>query len=405
MFIKNIVRKYERNHDDLEQLIKNSSLIFGRIADPFFIVDKDFVVQYMNPSALKASRYKSDEVIGKMTCDQITKTPLCHTSRCTLKNCFLSKSEVIDKTKATAKDGSSFNMRVSSNAILNENKEVIGGLVQLEDITKQTNIGNNLVTLAKQVSLSSDKLSSSFEEVNAAIDEIGSTIQKISEDANNTSEQTRIVLDQSKNAGDAAKRGKDAADQVNTKMQEIQRTTEVGVEGISSLGEKSKEIGNIVDTINQISEQTNLLALNAAIEAARAGEAGRGFAVVADEVRKLAEESSQATKQISKLILGIQNEIESSVASMNESAKQVEAGSEGVTEAMKSFDELPPIIETVNDAALKVSTVIQGNAAGSQQASAAMQEISSSVQEVTGNSQDLSEIAERLVQISRELTE
>ena len=111
---------------------------------------------------------------------------------------------------------------------------------------------------------------------------------------------------------------------------------------ISALGEKSKEIGNIVDTINQISEQTNLLALNAAIEAARAGEAGRGFAVVADEVRKLAEESGNATQQISNLIKSIRDEIDGAVKSMSENTAQVEEGSKGVSEAVKAFEILPP---------------------------------------------------------------
>lgn len=405
MLLKDIVKKDKKGNNKLEELINHSSLILGRMVDPFFIVDKNFVVQYMNPAALNASKYSRDEVIGKMTCDQITQSPLCHTSDCTLKKCFLNKSKVADKTRATAKDGTQFEMRASSNAILNENDEVIGGLVQLENITKQKKIGKNLVALAKQVSSSSDKLSSSSEEVNAAIDEITSTIQEIAKGANDSSEQTSIVLKQSTSAGEAAKQGKEEADQVNIKMQQIKETTEKGVNGISSLGDKSKEIGNIVDTINQISEQTNLLALNAAIEAARAGDAGRGFAVVADEVRKLAEESGQATQQISGLIKGIQTEIETSVASMNENAKQVEEGSNGVTEAVKSFDELPPIIKTVTEAAEKVSSVIQENAAGSEQASSAMQEVSGSIHQVTNKAQNLSNIAEKLAQISKELTE
>lgn len=120
-------------------------------------------------------------------------------------------------------------------------------------------------------------------------------------------------------------------------MQVIRDTTQEGADKIKALGEKSKMIGNIVDTINQISEQTNLLALNAAIEAARAGETGRGFAVVADEVRKLAEESSQATNQIRELISGIQKEIDEAVRSMSMNTKQVKEGSRDVEEAVKSF--------------------------------------------------------------------
>jgi len=249
---------------------------------------------------------------------------------------------------------------------------------------------------AQDTASSAEELSSSAEEVNASVEEITSTIQQIADGSSRTSEQTNMVIDETKRAGEAATKGQQSAVEVSNKMREIQSTTQEGSDKIGALGEKSKEIGNIVDTINQISEQTNLLALNAAIEAARAGEAGRGFAVVADEVRKLAEESGQATQQISELITGIQGEIESAVSSMNQNTKQVEQGSEGVAEAVNIFKELPNIVKAVNAAASEVASVAQENAAGSQEASSAMQQVSASMQQVSGSAQKLSELAENM---------
>jgi len=272
----------------------------------------------------------------------------------------------------------------------------INGLIgSFSEMTnKLKNLIGDIRKGAQDTASAAEELSSSAEEVNASVEQTSSTIQQIADGSSRTSEQTNVVIDESKRAGEAADKGQQSAGEVSNKMNEIQTTTEDGANRIGALGEKSKEIGNIVDTINQISEQTNLLALNAAIEAARAGEAGRGFAVVADEVRKLAEESGQATQQISSLIQGIQTEIESAVTSMNENTKQVEEGSRGVADAVELFEELPNIVNAVNKAAGEVASVAQENAAGSEQASSAMQQVSASMQQVSSSAQKLSSLAE-----------
>jgi len=403
MVLDGLFKKNSNAADDINELIDRSKLILDRIVDPFFIADQNLTVKYINNAALQALGYTWDEVVGKMSCSQISKTPLCNTSQCTLKNCFTTKREVIGKTEAYTKNGTKINIRAGCNAILNNEGEVIGGFELIEDITRDRKMGKQLEDMANRLSSSAEELSSSAEEVNASIEETSSTIQQIAEGANTTSNQTNKVIEESKKASEAASRGKESADQVNQKMGDIRITTQQGADRIGALGEKSKEIGNIVNTINQISEQTNLLALNAAIEAARAGDAGRGFAVVADEVRKLAEESSQATQQISNLIKGIQTEIDSSVSSMNENSKQVEDGSAGVAEAVKSFDELPPIIEILSNAAHEVASVAQENASSSQEASAAMQEVSASMEQVTSSSQSLTDLAAQLSNLAKEL--
>ncbi len=228
-------------------------------------------------------------------------------------------------------------------------------------------------------------------------------------------------------------------------MQKIMAAMGLASEKVTDLGARSNEIGKIVATIDDIAAQTNLLALNAAIEAARAGEQGRGFAVVADEVRKLAERSSMATKEIADLISGIQKGVEDAVSAMEDGNTQVQEGNQFAGEAgealkaileastgvstqieqisaaaeelqasssemVKVIDGVSSIVEESTAAteqmaanSTEVTTSLESVAGISEQNSAATQEISASaeqmsaqVQQVVASSQSLSEMAAEL---------
>jgi methyl-accepting chemotaxis protein len=137
-------------------------------------------------------------------------------------------------------------------------------------------------------------------------------------------------------------------------MREIADTVQESSRTVASLGERSTQIGTIISSIKEIAEQTNLLALNAAIEAARAGEQGRGFAVVADEVRKLAERTSSATREITEMIATIQSETGSAVSAMEKGMVQVQSGT---SEAARSGESLRDILEQINAVATQVSQI------------------------------------------------
>jgi len=197
-------------------------------------------------------------------------------------------------------------------------------------------------------------------------------------------------------------------------MNEINSKVYTSSKMINSLGEKSSKIGEIISLITDISSRTNLLALNAAIEAARAGEQGRGFAVVADEIRKLAEQSANASNNISSIINEIQNEISFTITSMNEGNKAVDEGMVLVENAGESFKDILSEIENVSNNMKSVSEVINNvlsstkvmvksidenaqiskqTALNSQSVAASSEEQSALMQEVSHASEELSNMA------------
>jgi methyl-accepting chemotaxis protein len=155
---------------------------------------------------------------------------------------------------------------------------------------------------------------------------------------------------------------------------------------VASLGTRSDQIGQIVGTIEDIADQTNLLALNAAIEAARAGEQGRGFAVVADEVRALAERTTRATREISEMIKAIQLETKDAVSSMNEGVHEVERGTE---QAKHSGEALERILDQINNLAMQVNQI----ATAAEEQTATTSEISSNMLRITDIGKSVSDNA------------
>ena len=197
-------------------------------------------------------------------------------------------------------------------------------------------------------------------EVNAALDQIAAGVHKqaaqyidiaglagqMAEATNNMSTKTESLAASTDQTLSAALTGTMAVSRTVDGMKAIRETVLSSAERIHRLGEQSNRIGEIVLVISEIAEQTNLLALNAAIEAARAGEQGRGFAVVASEVRRLAEKSNRAAKDISHLISDIANQTGEAVGAMKKSTEQVESGVTLAEEAGRALNEIQSAVES-----------------------------------------------------------
>jgi methyl-accepting chemotaxis protein len=198
----------------------------------------------------------------------------------------------------------------------------------------------------------------------------------------------------SKEAAAAAGQGSKAVFNAVNQMNIIEKTILGSAGVVAKLGERSKEIGQIVDTISGIAGQTNLLALNAAIEAARAGEQGRGFAVVAEEVRKLAEQSQQAAKQIADMINEIQADTEEAVVTMKDGTREVEFGNEVVSTAGAAFKQIELLIGQVASQVYQITDSIGQMKTGSQRIVTAVQDIESIMKNTSGETQSISAATE-----------
>ncbi|GMA98944.1 methyl-accepting chemotaxis protein [Pelosinus sp. IPA-1] len=267
---------------------------------------------------------------------------------------------------------------------------------------------------ANQVAISITDMANGSQEQLSAADEASIVVEGMSASIQQVSATTNEVAEQSNQAANKAKEGNTAVNKAVTQMRQIEQTVQTSAKAVAELGEQSKEIGQIVATISGIAGQTNLLALNAAIEAARAGEQGRGFAVVAEEVRKLAEQSQEATKQIASLINGIQGETDKAVMAMDNGTREVKLGAEVVDAAGHAFQEIVEMVTQVSDQVNEISSAIDQMANGSQQivesvnrignlskkataesqtVSAATEEQSASMEEIASSSQSLANLA------------
>ncbi len=312
---------------------------------------------------------------------------------------------------------------------------------QTEAVTKTATSVEQMRRTIETVARGAQEQASAMNRASAITTQIAAAIQQVSANA-------QTVTQNSAEAAQAARAGSLTVEQTIRSMSSIQNTVGLSAQKVQEMGQRSGQIGVIVETIDDIASQTNLLALNAAIEAARAGEHGKGFAVVADEVRKLAERASLATKEIGGLVKTIQKTVSEAVAAMDNGATEVTAGAARANEAGQALNNIIQSVETANRradstrgasqqmsalandlvvATDSVSAVVEANTASStvmaarshevseaieniasvseqnsasvEEVSAATEEMNAQVEEVTASAQILSDMAQALQEV------
>lgn len=269
-------------------------------------------------------------------------------------------------------------------------------------INNITQASNQIASAAEELSSTSEQMSKGMQSQTTQTAQIASAMEEMSATVLEVAKNSQNAASSANEASTTAQKGGEVVSKTVDGMQKIASTVRESARTIGELGKSSDQIGEIVAVIDDIADQTNLLALNAAIEAARAGEQGRGFAVVADEVRKLAERTTKATKEIAQMIKNIQKETTGAVSAMEAGTKEVAEGVSLANEAGESLKLIVDAVYKVNDMIRQIATAAEQQSAAAEQISRGVEEIASVTKEtVAGSSQTTTASHE----LSRQATE
>ena len=387
-------------HQIKDQLEYNKSILNGIIV-PLMVVDANEVVDFANTPLLAIMGKSESAAVGSKVSEIFEPAPDGHSRTYSVLQTGESDAGKMVYTRA---DGVRFPLHYEISALKDAQGKVVGAIAVLIDLTQEEQDRKDieaqkasLLEVANQVTEVSLKLSSAAEQLNAQMhqltDSVGITAEQTSQAATAMEEMNATVLEVAKNAGNTAE-ASDTANQVardggvvvQSTVDEISlvaTTTENLASALGELSERAENIGRVMHVINDIADQTNLLALNAAIEAARAGEAGRGFAVVADEVRKLAEKTMDATKEVEDAITLIQQSTTEVVGEMGGARERVVKTADMAKQAGGVLDRIVSESENIADMVRNIATAAE-------QQSSTSDEINTNVTQINDLSQEIS---------------
>jgi twitching motility protein PilJ len=281
------------------------------------------------------------------------------------------------------------------NLMVEEIATVVGDVRQAA--LRVTAGSQDTIKITGELAMAAQTQSRDASSVTRSASDVMVSVRQVADSADQSAKAARQVLQ-------AASKGEEAVRNSLSSMQQIRAEVQTISKKIKSLGDRSLEISDIVNTIQDIAAQTHLLALNASIEAAGAGEAGLRFSVVADEVRKLAERATQATRDIGTLIKGVQAETQEAVVAMESGTHEVESGYEVSLKAEEALQEIGKISQTSSELAAEISQASQRQVRGAEAMAGAVQAIAGAAVKTEQGVQQSRSNVEQLARLAEELT-
>jgi len=265
-----------------------------------------------------------------------------------------------------------------------------------ESTTQVSETSLSLTSITAESKTGAEQQSVQLTQTATAMDQMSATVNEITQSA-------QMAADAASTADNEVLNGSQVVSQTHVAMGELVETMMNVSQTIANLEAETESVGSILDVIRGIADQTNLLALNAAIEAARAGEQGRGFAVVADEVRSLASRTQQSTEEIQVMISNLQNEAKKSVESMKSSMTSVEQTAEKTEQTGEALDQISQSVGTIKDMNVQIASASEEQNVVSQQISESVQHVNEKAHETMAGAEQAANIANSLSQTANEL--
>ncbi|MFP4391694.1 MAG: methyl-accepting chemotaxis protein [Desulfohalobiaceae bacterium] len=404
--------------DKISRMLQMTQAVLNAVPNTLFMVDKDYNIVFANKATARYAGVQDEQSLRGRKCMQVMRAPICETESCPVRQAKEQGRSIKGEYFSLQHKGKQRFISPFGSEVRDEAGDHLGYIDMSTDVTdlvqqekKVQELMQRLQAIAEQAEKVSSQVASSAEELSAQVQQAAQGARQQQNSSAETSsameEMNASVLEVARNSSYAsemasktaerARQGEDLVKQAVQEINQVSQRAESLQDDVSAMSDQAQGIGRIMNTISDIADQTNLLALNAAIEAARAGEAGRGFAVVADEVRKLAEKTMSATQEVESSIQEIQGKARSNMESTQATSQAIQESVQVVHNAGQALQEIVSLVE-------ETAEQIRNIAAAAEEQSSASEEINKSTDEISRIAQQTSQAMEQSSQAVDDLS-